>query len=215
MTDPDPDLSSFFPMGLAADTIPPEPSAEPLPLLAVYGDSFTSGYAGFGVGERNWTTIVARRLNLAVANNAIGGTGWVQCPGVMTFPGQVATYPQPGAALTVFFGSFNDRVTASSAAVGVAVRVTLRLTTLMNPTTKLLVVGPQWPGAGAPELMYAHRDAVRAEALAAGAQWVDPLDERWFTGLGLIWSGDAIHPTDEGHRFIADRITPHVAALLN
>lgn len=193
----------------------PEPSAEPLPLMGIYGDSFTSGYAGFGVGERNWTTIVARQLNLAVANNAVGGTGWVQCPGAMTFPGQVATTPVPDADVLVFFGSFNDRVTQSPSAVGIAAKVGLQLAALSSPHARLLVVGPQWPNANPLPLMFQHRDQIRAAALAANAAWVDPLDERWFfEGTGLITTLDSIHPTNEGHRYIADRIAPHVTAIL-
>lgn len=213
MSEPEP---TFFPMFLDGVGEPaPESSAEPLPLLAVYGDSFTSGYAGFGVGDRNWTTLVARRLNLSVANNAVGGTGWVQCPGAMTYPGQVAATPVPDAAVVAFFGSFNDRVTQSSSAVGVAVTVALRLARFSSPDAALVVAGPQWPGPNPPALMLAHRDAVKAAALAAGAVWADPLAENWFDGTsGLITPMDSIHPTNAGHERIADMIAPHVAAAL-
>jgi len=203
-----------FPLTLAVDD--PQPPGQPPPadLVAFYGDSFTSGYAGMGVGERNWTTLAARAAGATPVNNAIGGTGYVQCPGGVTFPSAVADMPVPDAAVQVVMGGFNDRLITEPGAVAAAARTTFRLLQLTNPAAGLLVIGLQWPNAAPPGLMYRHRDAVRDAALRAGAAWLDPLDERWFFDGALIWPGDGIHPTDAGHVFIAERVRPHLVAAL-
>lgn len=203
-----------FPLTLAVDDPPPPGQPPPPPVVAFYGDSFSSGYAGMGAGERNWTTLAAHAAGATPANNAIGGTGYVQCPGGVTFPSAAADLPVPGAAVQVVMGGFNDRLITDPAAIAAAARTTFRLLRLTNPAAGLLVIGPQWPNAAPPALMYRHRDAVRDAALRAGAAWVDPLDERWLFDPGLIWPGDGIHPTDDGHQAIARWAAPHLAAVL-
>jgi len=77
------------------------------------------------------------------------------------------------------------------------------------------VIGPPWVNGSPPASIVADRDVVQAAAQAAGATFVDPLREGWFTGpyASLIGS-DGVHPTDAGHRHLADLILPRIAQAL-
>lgn len=205
---------SLFPVTLAPDDPPTAVPATPAPLVAVYGDSWTTGWAGDGEGPRGWPQLVGTRLGVSVANQAVGGSGYVRFHNGSTFPHAVATRPVPDADLVVVLGGLNDRDTGDDRAVGAAATVTLTAARLTHPTAPLLVIGPQWFDAHPPAVLLEHRDAVRAAAAAAGARFVDPLAEGWFAGRpDLVRPGD-IHPNDAGHRHLADRIAPHVAAAL-
>ena len=58
-------------------------------------------------------------------------------------------------------------------------------------------------------------EAVKAAALSVGLNYIDTLQARWFTGSASRFiGGDGIHPTDEGHRYIANLLVPLVTRLL-
>jgi lysophospholipase L1-like esterase len=45
---------------------------------------------------------------------------------------------------------------------------------------------------------------------------VDPLAEGWFGGASSALIGsDGLHPTDEGHRHLAELIAPRIAAAID
>jgi lysophospholipase L1-like esterase len=50
--------------------------------------------------------------------------------------------------------------------------------------------------------------------MASGARFVDPLAERWFVGRPDLIAVDGVHPTDTGHRYLAERIAGLIAAEL-
>ena len=53
------------------------------------------------------------------------------------------------------------------------------------------------------------RDAIKNEALAVGADWVDPVADGWFADTPPDFIGvDNVHPTDAGHAYMADKIEP-------
>jgi len=77
------------------------------------------------------------------------------------------------------------------------------------------VIGPPWVNGNPPGYIVTDRDAVNAAAHAAGVGFVDPLAEGWFTGDAAAFIGpDGIHPTDQGHRYLADLIRPRIESVL-
>ncbi|SDG94929.1 SGNH/GDSL hydrolase family protein [Klenkia brasiliensis] len=203
-------LVGVHPLQLAV----PEPAAAAVEpdrqLLAVYGDSFAAGYLRDGVGEANWATLVARALGMDVANDAVPGSGYVAGQ-VSTYPYAATTWPEPTAAVTVVFGGIND-TPMPVASVAMAATVTYATIRRAAPGSALVVVGPQWATSTPTPAQAALTRAVRAAAAAAGAVWVDP--SGWLAGRPSLLGADGLHPSDEGHQVIAERLQPIVAAAL-
>lgn len=206
MTDP------FLPLVLAPDDVPAPPWPGPPPVVAVYGDSFTTGYGWGGIGPANWTVRVRDRLRLAVGNDAVGGTGFVQVTSGSTMPYAAAVWPLPQAQVAVVFGGRNDYQQTPDA-VGCGAVVLLELLARANPSTRVVLVAPQWPAAAIPPTVLAIRDRLAAAASARpGVTYVDP--SGWFQGRPDLIGPDGLHPTDAGHALIADRMAPIIAAAL-
>ncbi|MCW2700104.1 MAG: hypothetical protein JWQ45_1639 [Blastococcus sp.] len=197
------------------------PASTPAPdavTMLVIGDSYTAGGPGDGSGEADWAHLVARDLTaagrpVAVAVAAAGGSGYVRTGPQQTTFGELAQRTRPDCDLVVFFGSRNDiaaapDVRAAATAAFAAVRAA-------SPAADILAIGPAWVDDDPPGYIVTDRDAVAAAASAAGVAFVDPLAEGWFTGPAAAFIGaNSVHPTDEGHRYLADLIRPRIQLLL-
>lgn len=121
--------------------------------------------------------------------------------------------PSAGAAVTVLFGSRNDNGEDLAVVRANAVE-TVALVQQRAPGTALVVVGRAWDGADVPGSVLALRDVVRDVAAAAGARFVDPLAEGWFAGRPELIAPDGVSPTDAGHSYLADQLTPVIQEIL-
>ncbi len=183
------------------------------PVLAVYGDGYSAGSTLGGLGGAGWPALVAQQAGATLRLNAASMTGYVAVGTTgESFAGLVAVDPVPDAAVTVVFGSRND-LGSPAADVGAAAAETYAEIRAAAPGTKLVVVGPAWSHGDVPADLLAVRDAVQEAALAAGATFIDPLRQGWFSDSTGIAS-DGISPTDEGHVFLATNIAPAVQQAL-
>ena len=179
------------------------------PVIVVYGDSYSAGGRQGGRGENGWAAIVADDLGAELRLHAAGGAGYVNGSRVAdeTFLDQVRGHPEPDADVVVVFGSRNDRflsvaeVKSQAAAVYAAIRSA-------SPGAELVVIGPAWDDDVAPDELFRTRDAVSSAAAAAGAQFVDPLEEEWLLARPELIGGDGVHPNDTGHAYLAHLIEP-------
>ena len=138
-----------------------------------------------------------------------GGSGYAR-GGLrgLTFE-QLAAEGGTGFDLVVFFGSVND-----AGGVLEGARAAFATARTASPDAELLVIGPTWVADGLPAKVVASRDALVRATAEFGGTFVDALDEGWFAeATGLIGS-DRIQPTDKGHRYLADRIGPHLQDAL-
>ena len=189
-----------------------EPSAEPTggaesPVVAVYGDAYSAGSAQGGAGAAGWPALVADRLDADVRLHAVPGAGYVAGLGGGTFLAQVRKAPEPDADVVVVFGSRNDTGAPSQEIADRAAEVYGALQTA-SPSAAVVVIGPAWSDEAVPAETLLVRDAVRTAAADAGLTFVDPLEEGWFFGRLELIGSDAIHPTDEGHAYLADLFEP-------
>jgi lysophospholipase L1-like esterase len=195
---------------------PTEPVSETpaTPVLAVYGDGYSSGSALGGQGPAGWPALLAGRLDAGLQLAAVAQSGYAAA-GVsgQDFADQVSATPVPNATITIVFGSRNDLGEPVSA-VAQGAAETLDLIEATAPNSAVIVVGPAWSDADVPADLLAYRDAVAAAAESAGATFVDPITEGWFTEPDGLIATDGISPTDAGHRFIADALAPVVSAAL-
>jgi lysophospholipase L1-like esterase len=190
-----------------------EDEAEPsIRSLAVIGDSYSAGSKMGGRGDSGWPARVARHFGATLDLEAVQGRGY-RNPGRF-HPGH--TFPQQGRALVskwhgdvlIVFGSRNDSHAAPTRLRETAA-ATLRYLRSHLPDTRIVVIGPLWPTSlppgGDPQ---GDRSAIRAAAGSVpGLTYVDPMDPPWLSAKNVRLIGaDRIHPTDEGHRYLSERI---------
>lgn len=188
----------------------------PVP-VSIIGDSFTTGTSMGGLGGFNWT----KQLGLYLEQKGIGfgskvdaqsAAGYiVRGPGGTTYADQVRQTVTAGDKLVIIFGGRNDgplNDTAAAAATYAEVR-------RIAPKTTLMVVGPAWRDENPPRIVTALRDSIRAPALAAGAIWIDPIADGWFTGKNkAVIGADTVHPTDSGHKLMALKMLDPVRQVI-
>ena len=184
--------------------------------IAVIGDSFTEGTPLGGEGDTNWTVVLSSLLDTAgiahsISVEASSGSGYVS-PGIrnLTFAQMSELAIKPGTDLVIVFGSVND-AGEDEAAYASAVRASLESMRKRAGSATLLVVGPAWVDARIPAEVARMEEVLRVESLRVDADFVNPLDQRWFFDpnrsnvVGLI-STDGLHPTDVGHAYLAERM---------
>jgi len=177
------------------------------------GDSYTTGLNGAGTGRRGWPAIVARTLGWRATNLAVAGTGFMN-PGWTNQPvgTRVAAAIRQKPDVVVIAAGHNDSRWSAATTARAADVVLDRLHRAL-PDALLVVVAPIWSNGSPPTRCLDLRDHLRRTARSIHAIFVDPLADRWFAGTRQRLIGrDGIHPTDSGHRFIADRILEAIAA---
>jgi len=187
--------------------------------IAVISDSYTTGTDLGGLGVNGWPSLAWRILAeegrpVAADVAAEGRAGYgVRGDHNSTFGDLTARAVRPDDALVVFFGSRNDQPVDAIEVAGLA-RNAFELARRRAPTARFLVIGPPWPTADVPVRIMQIRDALAIVAQASGARFIDPLVERWFVGRPELIGVDGVHPTDIGHRYLAERIAGLIAAEL-
>ena len=187
--------------------------------IAVISDSYTTGTDLGGLGVNGWPSLAWRILAeegrpVAADVAAEGRAGYgVRGDHNSTFGDLTARAVRPDDAVVVFFGSRNDQPVDAIEVAGLA-RNAFELARRRAPTARFLVIGPPWPTADVPVRIMQIRDALAIVAQASGARFVDPLVERWFVGRPELIGVDGVHPTDIGHRYLAERIAGLIAAEL-
>jgi lysophospholipase L1-like esterase len=188
--------------------------------IAVIGDSYTTGTDEGGLGPKSWTALawqtLAQRGVRTVADVSAEGRAGYFAPGDRgsIFEDLTASAVKPDDALVVFFGSRNDQGVDPGLLAGRA-RDTFDLARLLAPSARFLVIGPPWPTADVPGSMLLIRDVLNAAARAAGAAFVDPIGDRWFVDRPDLIGPDGVHPNDEGHAYLADKIAPLIRTQLS
>ncbi|QTG79520.1 SGNH/GDSL hydrolase family protein [Arthrobacter crystallopoietes] len=186
--------------------------------IAVIGDSYSSGTSIGGQHEKNWVDVSHKQLSdnglrVTITKAAEGGAGYVQVGNQGgTFVSNLARAANEDTDLIVFVGSRNDirHVTGLSTEVSRAYEDAAR----MAPEAELLTIGAPWVDGNVPTEIHAINERLGIAAEAAGGNFVDPVENAWFFGQSNLIGADGVHPTDEGHAYMAAMITPHIQAAL-
>jgi len=184
--------------------------------VVVIGDSYTGGSDAGGYGDAGWPALVWKRLKeqgiqIDPQVSGRGGAGYVNRGTKGTvFGDEAAKLVNPADKLVVFFGGMNDGMVAP-AEVAAAARANFEKVRQTAPNARLLVIGFAWPDAKRSQVLLNLRDAIKEEALAVGATFVDPLADGWFDNTPPDFIGsDGVHPTNAGHAYMADKIEPYI-----
>jgi lysophospholipase L1-like esterase len=203
---------------VTAASTPTPIKKEFVPHLLVIGDSFTGGSKEGGDGAKGWAALVqssytksGARLQLDLLGR--GGAGYATKGQINeTFIESYKANPFANEDVMVVFGGLND-TERSADDVGTAASLLYAEMRKNSPKAPLIVVGPAWPNSVPVPNIYKVRDAIKAAALAAGATFIDPIEQGWFSGDRQAMIGsDKTHPTDAGHKFMADQLAPVILA---
>ena len=188
--------------------------------VVVIGDSYTGGSAEGGQGTGSWPALVwesfgQRYLPVASHVSVEGGAGYAKRGQEgHVFADKLDDVVDVNTDLLIFLGGRNDGAVPPDVLADSARDAYAKARTLA-PNAKLLVIGPVWPNPDVPPVIERVRDIVRDEAQQAGATFVDPLAEGWLQNTPELIGADGIHPTDEGHEFLAAKIGPLIEDALN
>jgi lysophospholipase L1-like esterase len=188
--------------------------------IAVVGDSYTTGGNLGGLGTKGWCAQTWRLLGqegvpISADVAAEGGAGYgTRGNHGSVFEDLTADAVKPDDVLVVFFGSRNDQA-VEPAQLSILAYGTYQLARRTAPKARFLVIGPPWPTADPPDNVLAIRDALKYQADIAGATFVDPIAEGWFVGRPDLIGKDGVHPTDAGHKYMAEHIAPLIRAQLS
>lgn len=177
-------------------------SAQPV-AVAIIGDSFTACSGMGGCNEANYIVDLAAQLGWTFTSHAVGGTGYLNKEGgKTTFGERVDAVIASKPAVVVVQGGGND-VSFLEGLPAAAIDTLSRLRAGL-PEAKIVVVGPVATVAS-DERWTEARDAIQSAATTAGVDlFIDPIAERWFMDDNEALIGtDGVHPTDEGHDYIA------------
>lgn len=197
------------------------PKVEEPKIVIAIGDSFTGGSpAGGSRGTpQNWVAVAAAQLrsegfNLAPYERGIGGSGYVHVgPEKKVFGDRVPEMLNEKTDVVVFFGSINDMSEPIDVVKATADKV-FTDARAKAPNAKFIIVGPAWMNPNVPDAVFNIRDVLAGLAVKHGADWVDPVADKWFFDRPDLKGKDSTHPTDEGHAYMAERIIPHIRAAL-
>ncbi len=188
--------------------------------VSVIGDSYTTGSDQGGNGSDGWAPQVWRALSrrgIAVTPTvaAEGRAGYcTRGDHGSIFEDLTVRTVKPSDVLVVFFGSRND-MDVDPTRLSVSMNTTLNLAHQIARSAQLLVIGPPWPTDNPPAQVLRVRDVLNYQAELAGATFVDPIALRWFAGRPDLIGADGVHPTDEGHTYMAEKIAPLIADQLH
>jgi lysophospholipase L1-like esterase len=189
---------------VSAQPSPPPPAsttpARP-PVVAFLGDSYAAG-AGASRPSTRWTDLVSRHLGWVEKNLSLTTASYctVGEPGETSYRARIPALVATRAQIVVVSGGRAD-VTVGAARLRSDVRATLAGIHAGLPTAKIIVVSPTWGNSPAPAKLTALITIVRAEAVRAGATYLDigePL-----AGKVALMAVDGWQPNDAGHAAIA------------
>ncbi|VEI50353.1 SGNH/GDSL hydrolase family protein [Kocuria rosea] len=186
--------------------------------ISIIGDSFTGGSDEGGNGRANWTEQIRPLLRddshiTGLTVVGLGGSGYVSKAFTgRAFKDAVEESVTEDSDVVLIFGSINDRNYAGQ--VASAARDVYERVEELAPEAQLIVVGPQIPYAEPTEQDIGLAEEVRSAAEGHADFFVDPIADDWFDDERVI-GADGNHPTDEGHKLMAERMAPVLRVALD
>ncbi len=185
------------------------------PSVVYVGNSFIGGSAQDSGPEFRWPALVSDAAKVTPLVLADGGSGYT-VPGALGFTfGDLAAQVPETCALVVVLGSDNDELSPYDETKKAA-STTLETVKKRAPHAHVIAIATFWVNDNPSEGILTSRDAVRDAAADVGVQFIDPLSDHWLEPDPKQYIGDDdLHPTNLGHRELANIITPIVEGALN
>ncbi|WP_244528290.1 MULTISPECIES: SGNH/GDSL hydrolase family protein [unclassified Leifsonia] len=191
----------------ARTTSAPTASSKPV-IAAAIGDSIAIGN---GVpAEDAWPLLVAQHFGWTLSDFAESAAGFT-APGLNThiFNDQVSAVIRVHPDVVIVGATRND-VFASPATLSAAATAALDRLHAALPHARIIGVSALWGSDPAPAEVPVISQTVKAAVLAVGGSWVD-LGQP-FAGHPELVLADHVHPTVEGQKLLAQRVSSAIAA---
>ena len=203
-------------VGVAACAVVPPPPPGPDgegPVVAFYGDSFTSGMGASDPSKR-WSTIICEQRGWAEFNPSIPGLGFVNNR-TLAGEGDVPSLiiEQEPSIVIVTLG-LNDTFSIQFGADAIEQQIQSDFERLSSelPNARLIVVEPFWHADDRPDSLLKIADWVEDAAAAVDADYIAGAS-RWLLGHPEWISWDGLHPNDEGYAELASRMDAELTRL--
>lgn len=194
-----------------------ESASEPVNAVQVnvIGDSLSTGFMtpGDTWPEQAQTMVAGLGLKAEITNSSENGAGYVT-PGEEgdVFLDLVNRVVTSQSQVVVLFGSDNDE---GQPGIPEAVQETLARVKVLAPAASIIVVGPPSESDDAQGTLAIIHQTLQLSAASIGAQYVDPLDLRWFQGAAAVYlSDDLEHPNVSGETYLAAQMTEVLAPAI-
>lgn len=195
-----------------ATTTPTAPAEDDFTNVLFIGDSYTGG-SDMNVGPE-WPELVGRQASdWLVQKDGVGGSGFIAAGQSRPIPtrldGTLAMYR--GLDLVVVAAGINDVGLRPTRVIARAVEDVLERIQAETDAKVVLVspFAPTGPSQGTLDLAAAEKSI--AEDM--GVEFIDV--SQLFVGNTNMIGSDGIHPTDEGHAYIAEQVGPDVVASVS
>jgi lysophospholipase L1-like esterase len=184
--------------------------------VTVVGGAFTAPTAFGGRGAAGWPELVGSAYGWETTVLANDGAGFLtRGNGQLSLPATRPSIAGSRPDLVLIAGGRADVGQAGPDAIAAAARAFVADVRSDLPRARIVVLGPVATDETPPSGATAVRDALRTAVTSVpNTTFVDPLAENWFANapLGAI-APDGQHPTDVGHRLIADRLRADLVRL--
>lgn len=204
--------------------------------VAVFGDSISDGSSqNTGAGIGTWTYRWGRLNNITdVWDQSRGGTGYITAGSFAPLPDRVALDLVPyQPEQVILFAGYNDQSTNSDTLLQIAAahKRTVDLIRSQIPNVEIICVGVWSPTATPAASTTATNNVLKASSFALDIPFIEPITGNvydiyenlvytagpWVTSgnVSIVVGGDNVHPTNAGHKIIANIMAASVGALTN
>ena len=191
----------------------PVASASPgHPVVAFYGDSYTRG-TGASNPDMRWSTRICDGRGWAELNPSVDGLGYVINRGLVGGDLVELIVAEKPDIVIVTMG-LNDNFAMPDRADELREAIGDDLDTFADqlPDARLIVVEPFWHLDERPASVGTISGWVQDAARDAGADYIAGAS-RWLEGHPEWMAPDGVHPNDDGHAAIADRMDEELSRL--
>ncbi|WP_285117175.1 GDSL-type esterase/lipase family protein [Leifsonia sp. fls2-241-R2A-40a] len=198
------------PFSTTSTPVPTPTSSQHSVTAAAIGDSIAIGN---GVpAEDAWPLLVAQRFGWTLSDFGESAAGFT-AKGLNThiFDDQVSAVIRVHPDVVIVGATRND-VFAPTATLKQAATAALQRLRAALPKAKIIGVSALWGSDATPAQIPVISQTVKAAVLSVGGSWVE-LGQP-FTGHPELVLADHVHPTVQGQKLLADRISRVIAADL-
>ncbi|MHB1329859.1 MAG: SGNH/GDSL hydrolase family protein [Gemmatimonadales bacterium] len=183
------------------------------PVVAFYGDSYTSGMGASDPSKR-WSTIICEQRGWAEFNPSVPGLGFVNNRTLVGEGDLPSLIIEQDPSIVIVTLGLNDTFSLQFGASEIREQIASDFERLSDelPGARLIMVEPFWPADDPPDSLKKIAGWVKDAAADVDADYIDGAS-RWLHGHPEWISWDGLHPNDEGYAELASRMDAGLTRL--